>query len=73
MKTDSLKIYLIYTFLLVLTACSKPTKCECKAELDKNMMQTAITGRAIVSDLNRKCDDVYNGASSYMNEKCPDK
>ena len=53
--------------------CSQPSKCDCKAELEKSMKETVLTGRAVVSDLNKKCDEIYVGAEPYMNEPCSGK
>jgi hypothetical protein len=37
------------------------------------MSETAITGRSMVSELNKKCDEIYGGAEPYMNEPCSGK
>lgn len=66
---------LLYMLIVafILSSCSGPTKCECKEELEKLMTQTALSGRAITSDLSEECDRTYQGVEAYMNEQCPDK
>ena len=74
MKTKTYQMFVVLTSLaFAMASCSKPTKCECKAELDKSLTQTAMTGKPVITALNKKCDKVYNGAEAYMNENCPEK
>ena len=61
---------LIFTFLTLNGCASTPTKCECKKELDKTLNNQALTGKAEISELNKRCDEVYKYVEEYMYEKC---
>ena len=66
-----MKFLFIVGFCFVILSCSKnPTKCDCKAELEKTLSESAFTGRSMVSDLNKECDEIYGGCEPYMNEPC---
>jgi len=56
---------LIWGLFLVNSCATDPTKCECKAELDR-VLRVGKT-----SDLSDKCDRVYGEVTSYMYEDCP--
>ena len=56
---------LIWGLFLLNSCATDPTKCECKAELER-VLQVGKT-----SDLSDKCDRVYGDVTSYMYEDCP--
>jgi hypothetical protein len=58
---------------LISFSCSKPTKCECKAELEKVSTRTAITGNVYETELSKRCDQAYRDVEAYINEPCPNK
>ena len=69
-----MKFLFVIGFCCAIVSCGKnPTKCDCKAELEKTMSESAITGRSMISDLNKECDEIYGGAEPYMNEPCSGK
>lgn len=62
-------LFILVSFLFI--NCSKPTKCECKEEFEKNISKTVMSGKPMTSELGDECDRTYNSVEEYMNEECP--